>query len=88
VADKPPKWPVWWEWDIALTHHVRMRMIDRGFTELDLLGMLERATGLHPGVTPGRWVIVTRFGGVPWNVVVEPDLETELLVLITAFATR
>lgn len=88
MADKPPEWPTWWDWDIALTHHVRQRMIDRGFTELELLGMLERATGLHPGVTPGRWVIVTRFGGIPWNVVVEPDLETELLVLITAFAKR
>jgi hypothetical protein len=65
-----------------------MRMIDRGFTELDLLGMLGRARGLHPGVMPGRWVIVPRLGSVPWNVVVEPDPEAELLVLVTAFATR
>jgi hypothetical protein len=65
-----------------------MRMIDRGFTELDPLGMLERARGLHPGVMPGRWVIVTRFSGVPWNIVVEPDPEAELLVLVTAFAKR
>lgn len=63
-------------------------MIDRGFTELNLLGMLERASGLHPGVTPGKWVIVTRLGGVPWNVVVEPDPEGKLQVVITAFAKR
>jgi hypothetical protein len=88
VADKPPTWPRWWEWDVVLTHHVRKRMIDRGFTELDLWGMLDRASGLHPGVTPGRWVIVTRFGGVLWHVVVEPDLDTRLLVVVTAFAKR
>lgn len=34
-------WPHWWDWEIELTPHLEKRMEDRGFTELDLRGMLQ-----------------------------------------------
>jgi hypothetical protein len=60
------------------------RMDDRRFTELDLRRMLERATGYRPDVE-GRWVIETRHRRRPWEVIVEPDQERQLLVVVTAY---
>ncbi|HOU93911.1 MAG TPA: hypothetical protein PLU22_22830 [Polyangiaceae bacterium] len=57
-------WPPWWEWDMELTPHVEKRMDDRGFSELDLREMLDRATGLRPGVVGGL-VVVTAYGVEP-----------------------
>jgi hypothetical protein len=60
-------------------------MDDRRFTELDLLRMLERATGYHRDIVEGRWVIETRHRRGPWEVIVEPDRERQLLVVVTAY---
>jgi hypothetical protein len=60
-------------------------MEDRRFTELDLRGMLDRATAYRADVTTGRWVIETRRGRRPWEVIVEPDSEHRVLVIITAY---
>jgi hypothetical protein len=60
-------------------------MADRRFTELDLRRMLERATGYHRDVVEGRWVIETRHRRRPWEVIVEPDRERQLLVVVTAY---
>ena len=42
--------PPWWEWELELTPHLLKRMVDRGFTELDLREMLEDATNCDPDV--------------------------------------
>jgi hypothetical protein len=60
-------------------------MDDRRFTELDLRRMLEGATGYRPDVVEGRWVIETRHRRRPWEVIVEPDRERQLLVVVTAY---
>jgi hypothetical protein len=60
-------------------------MDDRRFTELDLRRMLERAAGYRPDVVEGRWVIETRHRRRPWEVIVEPDRERQLLVVVTAY---
>jgi hypothetical protein len=60
-------------------------MEDRGFTEVDLRQMLERAAGFRADVVDGRFIIETRFRGHPWEVVVEPDEVEHLLVVVTAF---
>ncbi len=60
-------------------------MLDRGFTEVDLRGLLEQASRRRRDVVKGRWVIVTRHRGQRWEVMVEPDSEAELLVVITAY---
>jgi len=61
-------------------------MVDRRFNELDLRTMLERAHNLREDVVLGRWVVETRFRRRPWEVVVEPDVRREVLVVVTAYA--
>ena len=77
--------PEWWDWELELTPHVEKRMEDRTFTEVDLRLMLERATGFRPDVVDDRFVVETRFRAGPWEVVVEPDEEEHLLVVVTAY---
>jgi hypothetical protein len=60
-------------------------MGDRRFTELDLRRMLERASGYRVDVVEGRWVIETRHRRKAWEVIVEPDWERQLLVVVTAY---
>lgn len=61
-------------------------MVDRSFNEVELRTMLERAGSYRPDVVEDRWVIETRHERRPWEVIVEPDFEFELLVVITAYA--
>ena len=60
-------------------------MGDRRFTEIDLRRMLERASGYREDVVEGRWVIGTRHRGREWEVIIEPDPERQLLVVVTAY---
>jgi hypothetical protein len=78
-------WPPWWEWELLLTKHVLKRMHDRDFSEIDLRMMLERALALERAKEPGRWQVLARHGGVLWGIVVEPEYDTRLLAVITAF---
>jgi hypothetical protein len=80
--------PEWWGWELELTPHLEKRMEDRGFAEVDLRHMLERAAGFRRDVADGRFVIETRFRGQRWEVVVEPDEEEHLLVVVTAFGVE
>jgi hypothetical protein len=60
-------------------------MVDRRFTEVDLRRMLERATGYREDVVEGRWVIETRHARRVWEVIVEPEGDRQLLVVVTAY---
>jgi hypothetical protein len=80
-----PSFPAWWEWELELTPHVEKRMEDRGFNEVELRAMLERATGFRPDEVEDRFLIETRFKGKPWEIVVEPDETDHLLVVVTAY---
>jgi hypothetical protein len=60
-------------------------MLDRTFTELDVRDMLHLARIYRRDVVPGRWVIVSSHRRKPWEIIVEPDTEAELLVVITAY---
>jgi len=60
-------------------------MLDRGFSETDLRAMMESAVSLREDHEPGRWIVVTAHGGKPWEVIVEPDVQDELLLVITAY---
>jgi hypothetical protein len=79
------QWPEWWDWKLAFTYHVELRMEDRDFTELELRRMLDVAAGVQPGRVPGRFQVATRHGGKGWIVVLEPDLEERLLYVVTAY---
>jgi hypothetical protein len=60
-------------------------MVDRGFTEVDLRYMLEHASGYRRDVVAGRWVIEACHKRRFWEVIVEPDSETQMLVVVTAY---
>jgi hypothetical protein len=61
-------------------------MADRRFTEVDLRHMLFRATTYRRDVVEGRWVVVTRHRRQPWEVIIEPDFDAKLMVVITAYS--
>lgn len=47
--------------------------------------MLERAFGFRPNVIVGRFMIEVRHHEQPWVVIVEPDFEAKLLVVVTVY---
>lgn len=80
-----PNWPDWWEWELELSPHLFKRMVDRDFSEIDLRRMVSVASNVRQDVVPDRWIISARHRRKPWEVVVEPDVESRLLVVITAY---
>jgi len=60
-------------------------MVDRGFTEIELRLMMNRASSLRRDVVAGRWAAVTRHRKRPWEVVIEPDFDVQRIVVITAY---
>ena len=78
-------WPEWWDWELEFTPHLLKRMLERQFNEVDLRTMLEYAQAYHQDVVADRWVIETRYEGYPWEVIIEPDIDSELLVVVTAY---
>jgi hypothetical protein len=78
-------WPAWWDWELAFTGHLELRMEQRDFTEVELRSMLQRASSYAPSVVEGRFMIETTHRGRPWIVIVEPDPEERLLVVVTAY---
>lgn len=81
------EWPDWWEWELELSPHLEKRMEERGFTEIELRQMLDRAHRYRPDVAEGRWVIETRHRRRDWEVIVEPGSEEQVLIVITAYPT-
>jgi hypothetical protein len=60
-------------------------MEQRGVTEVEVRAVLERATGFEASVVEGRFMIHTQRGQGPWVVIVEPDSEVRLLVVVTVY---
>lgn len=48
--------------------------------------MLGVATGWRRDRVPGRWIVDSRFRRRTWFIVVEPDYEIDVLVVVTAYA--
>jgi Domain of unknown function (DUF4258) len=83
-----PTWPEWWDWELELSSHLLKRMEDRDFNELEVRQMLSIASGLRQDIVPDRWVIETRHRRKPWEVIVEPDRDAQLLIVITAYSAE
>lgn len=81
-------WPPWWAWELKFDRHVFGRMVRRHFNEVDLRVMLEDATGFRRDVEEGRWLVEVRHYGCRWEVVIEPEFDTQLLWVITAYEAR
>ena len=58
-------------------------MEQRGVTEVEVRAMPEKATGFYPNVVEGRFMIQVRHLQSPWLVIVEPDADAKLLVVVT-----
>ena len=69
----------------SFTPHAELRMESRGVTEVDVRAMLERAIGFEPSVVEGRFTIHVARNNRPWIVIVEPDIDASLLVVVTAY---
>jgi len=80
-----PTFPEWWKWDLSFTAHAELRMEQRGVTEVEVRAMLGRATGFEASVVAGRFMIKTRGSQSPWIVIVEPDADANLLVVVTVY---
>ena len=60
-------------------------MAERDFNEVDLRQMLQNASGYLPDVEEGRWVIRSKHMRHLWKIIIEPNFEREVLVIVTAF---
>lgn len=78
-------WPEWWDWELEITPHVEKRMIQRFFTEIELREMLERVTSLHPDKEIGRYVAVSTLHSANWEIILEPDFDEKLIVVVSAY---
>lgn len=54
-------------------------------TGSDVRAMLERATGYEASVVEGRFMIHVVHKQRPWIVIVEPDVDAKLLVVVTPY---
>lgn len=77
--------PVWWDWEIELSVHVLKRMVERRFSEVDLRRMMDSALNCYRARQAGRWIVEARHGRRSWRIILEPDLERELIVVVTAY---
>jgi Domain of unknown function (DUF4258) len=80
-----PSFPEWWAWELSFTGHADLRMEQRGVNEFTVRAMLERATRFEPSVVEGRFMIHAQHQHHPWIVIVEPDMEAKLLVVVTVY---
>ena len=78
--------PEWWQWELELTSHLEKRMEERGFSEIELRAMIQRAHGYSRQIVQGRWVLHTRHSGQAREVIVEPDTNRRRLVVVTAYS--
>jgi len=80
--------PEWWDWELRFISHLEARMEERGFSEVELRGMLTDATSVAPSRRSGRFLISTHLGRHPWVVVVEPDPDDQISYVVTAYPTE
>jgi len=73
------------KWNLFLSLHVVERMAFRQFSKVDLRLMLGSLRFLRSDVVDGRWVARAKIDGRPWEVILEPDHERRLLVVVTAY---
>ena len=82
------QWPEWWKWEIEITPHIEKRMVQRGFNEIDLRTMLHNSLEFIKDREPGRYIILSKMGIMKWEIIVEPDYDQKLLVVVTAYPLK
>jgi hypothetical protein len=79
------KRPAWWDWDLEVSEHVLDRMDDRDFTEIDVRSMLMSAQTIRSDIVAGRWIVSAFHQRRRWEIILEPDIEERVLVVVTAY---
>jgi hypothetical protein len=79
--------PEWYNWELEISSHVEKRMIQRNFTEIELRTMLVSAQSYEKDFEEGRYLVKSKLNGKGWEIIVEPDYEEKMLVIITAYST-
>ena len=69
----------------GVSPHLLKRMVDRSFSETDLRQMWDDASGFHANHEEGRWAIETQRDDRAWEIIVEPDEQEQILVVVTAY---
>lgn len=77
--------PIWWDWELEFIPHIEKRMIQRGFTEIELRAMLLNVNSIEKDKEEGRFLIKSKHNGNNWEIIVEPDGIEKLVVVITAY---
>lgn len=76
--------PDWWEWEIEVSSHCLKRMTERGFYDTDLRAMLDDAEEILEQAH-GTFLVTTKLNHRPWEVIVTPDDDQRLVVVVTAY---
>jgi hypothetical protein len=79
------RYPAWWDWELELTPHAEKRMEERGLTEVELRALLHSATGVRRDHVEGRWIAEGRRRADTWGVILEPDEQLGVVVVVTAY---
>jgi hypothetical protein len=78
------QWPNWWNWELEISSHCLKRISERGFNETDLRTMLDHAVQFEEQ-PHGTFLVSTTLAHRPWEVIVSPDEDHRLLVVVTAY---
>jgi hypothetical protein len=79
------RFPDWWNWELEISSHCLKRMSDRGFTETDVRVMIADAESVELQ-DHGTYIVATRLGRAGWEVIVTPDANQQVLIVVTAYA--
>ncbi|MGF1634279.1 MAG: hypothetical protein ACFCVE_10560 [Phycisphaerae bacterium] len=79
-------WAAWWDWELDTSNpHLGKRMRERGFNEVELRIMIIQAERWWFGETTRRYEVQTVHAGKRWHVILEPDFDEEVIIVVTAY---
>lgn len=79
------EWPDWWDWEIEISSHCGKRMQERLFNETDLRAILADATEIVEQ-THETFLIMSSYENRIWEVIVIPDVEKKMIVVVSAYS--
>lgn len=80
-----PRLPEWWDRALEITAHAYKRLEERELSEAQLRYMLEHVEALTEDREPGRGIAEASVEGRTWRIILEPDPEVSVIVVVTAY---
>jgi hypothetical protein len=81
----PLRSPEWWAWELVFTGHAELRLEERGVSEVDVHTMPDRPTAIEANAAAGRFSVQASHRDRRWIVILEPDVDATLLVVVTVY---